>query len=155
MNNERGSTERGSNERRSPITGELHVVRADEPVDSRWRRLWERVSHIYRTRVRTTTVLLVVAFVVGIVLYMFSANHYGVIPDLPEQQGQTPATRVEPAPVTPSTATTAPSTDENSATTEPSGASAPESSTTAPSTTTSTHAIFPRLPTTSRPAPSQ
>ncbi len=103
------------------------------PTPSRWRRRWDRVSHIYRTRVRTTTVMLVVVWVVCLILYLFSANHYGTLPTSNEPQ-RAPATTsyTEDYPtVEPTTAESVPSTGSQSPL--PSGQ---ESSQTTPESTT-------------------
>ena len=55
-------------------------------------RLWQRISHVYRTRVRTTTVLLIVAFLVGLPLYGYTSQHYEepAAPQQNQQQRQDP-----------------------------------------------------------------
>ncbi|MFZ2509721.1 MAG: hypothetical protein WAW85_01330 [Gordonia sp. (in: high G+C Gram-positive bacteria)] len=83
----------------------------------RWRRRWQRISHIYRTRVRTTTVLLVVVWVASLILYLFSANHYGTLPNATDQQERpvvTSSTIEHPEAVAPSTTGSVPATGSES-----------------------------------------
>ena len=109
-----------------------------QPEPSALRRLMERSSHVYRTRVRTTTVVLVVAFVTLAVFYAFSTQHY--YPETPKQ----PVKQVEqPQPstaddVAPTTSQTPPSTEETT-TTEPTGVEG----TSPPKTTQTERPLFP------------
>lgn len=57
---------------------------AEEP--NRWKRYWQRVGHIYRTKVRTTTIILIVAFFSCVVLYGYTTAYYGVAPSPGGQQ---------------------------------------------------------------------
>ncbi|MEZ5209989.1 hypothetical protein [Gordonia sp. (in: high G+C Gram-positive bacteria)] len=80
-------------------TVEAKKTAVAEEAPHKWRDRWRRVSHIYRTRVRTTTVLLVAVFIGGMILYLFSASHYGTIPQphQPRPAATTPAPTTEPS----------------------------------------------------------
>ncbi len=145
-----------SDEHRSPITGALHLARTDEEAGNgrpgRWRELWQRIGHIYRTRVRTTTVLLVVAWLAGLVLYMFTANHYGVIPAPPNQQRPVVTTPVVPT-ETPTPEPTA-TTESVEPSAEPDGSAAsPSSRTPSPGSSPEDGGVLDRLTSPLRPAP--
>lgn len=99
----------------------------------RWRRRWDRVSHIYRTRVRTTTVLLVLVWVGCLILYLFSANHYGTLPTSPEPQ-RAPVTSEYRETVEPTTDEPQPQPSTGSESMLPSGVQ-PSSPTTSPEST--------------------
>lgn len=94
------------------------VHTADDLEPGRWERLWHRVAHVYKTRVRTTTVILVVLFVVGLGLYGYTSTHYGIVPEVPEPR-PVPTTAVheeypvEPQHPVPTTSEPVPSFDES------------------------------------------
>lgn len=94
-------------------------VQENDPLDtpeSKLSRLMSRMQHVYRTRVRTTTVVLVIVWLALLAFYGFSSQHYEPTRNSPGQVTQTP--QVQP------TRTTVPQT------TTPTTTSAPESSTT-------------------------
>lgn len=95
----------------------------DDRGPSAFARLTHRMGHVYRTRVRTTTVVLIVLFIALAVFYAFSSEHYD--PAKPEdnlrpvQQTEQPLpTRVTPRSTVPSSTVETPSS--TSSETEPS-----------------------------------
>lgn len=58
------------------------------------KKLAHRMRHVYKTRVRTTTVVLVIAFIALSVFYGFSSSHYN--PETPTQTVRSTQQTVEP-----------------------------------------------------------
>lgn len=74
-------------------TDEMEAIAASKEAESeeeptRWQRLWTRISHVYRTRMRTTTLVLVIAFFGSVLLYGYTTSYYGVAPTTSNQQRQ-------------------------------------------------------------------
>lgn len=58
----------------------------DEP--GRLEQLWHRVDHVYHTKVRTTTAILIIAFFGCVIGYGYVADYYGVAPNTVNEQQQ-------------------------------------------------------------------
>lgn len=101
---------------------------AVEPT--RWQRLWTRIGHVYHTKMRTTTVLLIVAFLASVTLYGFTTSFYGVAPPTVNEQQRR---QLEERRTTETTPETSVSRTPESRTSEPST----EPSTTSPTPTRS------------------
>ncbi|MFM9377314.1 hypothetical protein [Gordonia sp. VNK21] len=100
--------------------------------EPRIERLWHRVSHVYKTRVRTTTVILVILFLVGIPLYSYTSQRYSdPAPDVAPVQQQTVRSTPTEETSTPESSTSEESPSETS-TTGSDGPDASESSTSTP-----------------------
>lgn len=75
--------------------------RDQEPEPSAFEKLAHRMRHIYKTRVRTTTVVLCVAFILLSMFYSFSQQHYRPEDQVPQRstvQRQVEPTTSEVAP---------------------------------------------------------
>ncbi|ALG85524.1 hypothetical protein [Gordonia phthalatica] len=83
-----------------------------QPEPTALRQLARRMRHVYKTRVRTTTVVLVVAFIALSVFYAFSSQHY--YPETVKQPvrnvQQSQTTTDEPTPTVSETPTSTPET---------------------------------------------
>ncbi|GAA4683218.1 hypothetical protein [Gordonia humi] len=93
----------------------------DQTPDGRTRleMLMDKLSHVYRTRVRTTTVVLIVAWFALLAFYGFSSEHYPAKQSsatTPAHTTQEPETTEEPTSSTPveTTPETSSTTDEPS-----------------------------------------
>ena len=67
----------------SEATGTAKMNASDpDPDQPGWfDRTWSRVAHVYKTRTRTTTIILIALFIGGLVLHGWAEDHYG--PDQP------------------------------------------------------------------------
>lgn len=89
------------------------------PPESRWDRIERRMRHIYRTRVRTTTVVLVIVWLALLAFYGFSTQHYHPERDQqvrPVQTQQEPSSTVPTTTVETSTSVAPSSTEEPTST---------------------------------------
>ncbi|MFT4086543.1 MAG: hypothetical protein QM658_05215 [Gordonia sp. (in: high G+C Gram-positive bacteria)] len=128
---------------------------AAEEREARWGAIWSKIGHIYHTRIRTTTVILVVLFVAGTVLYGFTSTHYGVAPEVntPPPPRNERTTSPYPSSTTshePSTSSVEPSSESSESESPVSGQPRDGGST---SSTTSPGLRLPNLGRTSSPSP--
>ncbi|WP_026918433.1 hypothetical protein [Gordonia shandongensis] len=79
---------------------------------SRLRALAHRMRHIYHTRVRTTTVVLVILWAAALTFYAFSSEHYAEPEPPPRVQQPVAPQPVEPYPEYQEPTSTVPSTAE-------------------------------------------
>lgn len=118
-----------------------------QPEPSPLRRLARHTRHVYRTRVRTTTVVLVLVFIALTVFYAFSSQHY--YPDVHKQPAQqVQQTRQPTTDETIPTTSESPSTSAEPTTTTPTGTeSSPSGKTTPTETPLFPNPFQPRPPT--------
>lgn len=81
-------------------TDEIDAIAEErsEEKPGRLERVWHRIDHVWHTRVRTTTAILVAAFFVCVVGYGYATDYYGVAPQTVNEQQQ--QRRVTPEPTT-------------------------------------------------------
>ena len=115
------------------IEAKKEAAEPDPPAVMKW---WNRFNHIYRTRVRTTTVILVLLFFVGLAMYGCTTSYYGEAP--------TPPAYTRPAEPTSEHTPASTSHEPSHETSEPSEPRASDESGT-PSSPTTTH-WYDRLP---------